>query len=208
MRRQNLPHHKIYKEARLHLQKDPIMKKLVERVQLSPLDNSNNLFLDIIETIINQQLSDKAASTIFGRFKKLFKSEKYITYENVLNLSDESIRQAGISYSKVSYIKNTAQTFIKNELTIEKLNQLTDEEVILKLREIKGIGRWSAEMIMIFTLQRPDVFSIGDLGLCTAVSRLYKVNREDKKKIEKISIAWSPYRSIASRYLWRSLESK
>ncbi|MBI2028273.1 MAG: DNA-3-methyladenine glycosylase 2 family protein [Candidatus Levybacteria bacterium] len=184
------------------------MKKLVRNIQLTELDPSDDLFLDIVETIINQQLSDKAASTIFGRFKKLFKSHRHITHKNALNLSDELIRQAGISYSKISYIKNTARAFINNEISIEKLTPLSDEKVISELTKIKGIGRWTAEMIMMFSLKRPDIFSVSDLGLCTAVSSLYDIDRKDKKKIEEISMAWIPYRSIACRYLWRSLEKK
>lgn len=93
-------------------------------------------------------------------------------------------------------------------MNLQSLRKLSDEEVKEKLTSIKGIGPWSAEMVLIFSLNRPDIFALGDLGLCTAVSRLYKVDHKDKKKIEIISQKWSPYRSYACWYLWRSLENK
>jgi len=168
-----------------------------------------------------QQLSVKASNTIYSRFKALFNSTKsnviarspkrpkqssFPKPNEILNLSDEVIRTAGISFQKISYIKNIATAFANDEIDIKALNKSTDEEVIINLTKLKGVGKWTAEMTLIFTLNRPDVFSIGDLGLRHAVEKLYGIS--DQKKILKLSEKWQPHRSTASWYLWRSLENK
>lgn len=188
-----------------HLRKDPIMEKLIEAFKLSPTRNNGDLFLDLVDTIVSQQLSKKAGDKILARFLELFKTE--VTPQAVLKISDKKLKKTGISSQKVSYIKGIAKAFIEGSIVTEELSKLGDEEVIVHLTKLKGIGRWSAEMILMFSLQREDVFSLGDLGLCTAVAKLYGIDRKDKKKIEEISIKWKPYRTIASRYLWRSLQN-
>jgi DNA-3-methyladenine glycosylase II len=192
--------------TKLHLEKDPVMKILIERYTAPAFIRNDNLFLDVIETIINQQLSSKAADTIFRRFKDLFTGREISPHE-VLHISEETFRGSGISYAKIRYIKGFAEIVEKKEINLEKLHELSDEAVIEELIKINGIGKWSAEMMLMFSFGRPDVFSTGDLGLCTAVSRLYHVERKDIKAIEKISQKWSPYRTTASWYLWRSLEA-
>ena len=196
-----------YKKALFHLKKDLKLRKIIEKYDLPNWQEKTDLFEDIVESIINQQLSGKAAATIFGRFKKLFKN-KFPTPQQVLKVSDEKIRRCGISYPKIKYIKGLCSAIVKKELDLENLSNLKDEEVIIELTKIKGIGRWTAEMILIFSLKRSDVFSTGDLGLRTAVSKLFNVDREDKIRIEKISKKWSPHRSLASWFLWRSLENR
>src|SRR3990167_6129716 len=179
-------------KAFLHLVKDSVMRSLVKKYNPPKLYRGNrDIFLDLIETIINQQLSGKAADAILKRFKNIFKREK-IQPRDVVKISDQKLRRAGLSFGKIKYIKGLADKLIKRELNLTILDKLSDEEVVKRLTSIKGIGRWSAEMMLIFSLGRPDVFSVGDLGLCTAVARLYKVDREDKKAIEKISQKWIP----------------
>ncbi len=196
----------IHKLALRHLEKDPVIKNLIKRYNTPKLSRGNNdIFLDLIETIINQQLSSRAADVILGRFKNIFK-DKQIIAEKVINISDSNLRRAGLSPQKIKYIKGLCKKLIDKELDLQSLRKLSDEEAKEKLTSIYGIGPWSAEMTLIFSLNRPDVFALGDLGLCTAVSRLYNVDRRDKKKIEIISQKWSPYRSYACWYLWRSLE--
>lgn len=190
-----------------HLRKDLIMKKLIDSLELTPWRNSGDLFLDLANVIISQQLSERVGDTIFVRFKQTFNGEK-ITPKNVLKIPDEKIRQTGISRMKVSYIKNVAKAIVNKEISLEQLITSSDEQVVELLTKIKGIGRWSAEMILMFSLQRMDVFSVSDLGLCTAIARLYGVDKKDKKKIEKIALCWRPYRTIACRYLWKFLENK
>jgi len=195
------------KKALKFLRKDIVLRKIIKEYQIEELSGETDLFQDLIESIINQQLSGKAAATIFGRFKKLFK-DKFPKPQQILKTSDEKIRECGISFPKIKYIKGICQAIIDGSLNVKKISQLSDEEVIIELTKLKGVGRWTAEMILIFSLRRPDVFSIGDLGLRSAVSLHYKIKRENIKKIEKISQNWSPYRSLAARLLWRSLNNK
>lgn len=196
------------REALLHLQKDPVIKSLVKDYMIDEWNKYGNyLFIDIIDAIISQQLSGKASEAISKRFKSLFKTER-IGPIDVLSMSDEALRGCGLSLTKVSYIKGLAKAVNEKLIDIDNMRKLSDEKVIAELVKIKGIGRWTAEMILLFSLQRPDIFSLGDLGLRTAVSKLYGVDRNDFEKIEKISLRWSPYRSIASRYLWKSLSKK
>lgn len=188
------------------LSSDPILKKVIDRIGVLDIPTkSDNMYVDIVETIINQQLSGKAAETIFGRVKKLFPDEQ-ITPDVLVCLSDESVRKAGLSFAKIKYIKALSQSIISRELVLDRLTDLSDDCVVDELTKIKGIGRWTAEMILMFSLGRLDVFSLGDMGLRTAVSKLYGVQRDNLKKIEKISLKWKPYRTLASRYLWRSLD--
>lgn len=187
--------------------KDPIINKLVKKYPAPKFeDRSKFLYEDLIETIISQQLSGKAANTIFTRFKKLFGQKSFPNPQDILEMKDEEIRTAGISFQKTSYLKSTADAFVNNLINAQRVKEMTDEEAISSLTQIKGIGRWSAEMILIFTFNRPDIFSIGDLGLRNAVKNLYGIT--DQKQILKLSEKWSPYRSTASWYLWRSLENR
>jgi DNA-3-methyladenine glycosylase II len=158
-------------KTKLHLEKDPVLKILIEKYNPPEFIRNDNLFLDVIETIINQQLSSKAADTIFKRFKALFE-EKEIHAKNVLKISDEIFRTVGISYAKIKYIKGFAEIVEKKEIDLHSLHKASDEEIIAELIKIKGIGKWSAEMMLMFSFGRPDVFSTGDLGLCTAVAKL------------------------------------
>jgi DNA-3-methyladenine glycosylase II len=187
---------------------DPVLQTVATQIgELPEIAVTENLFVDIVSSIVGQQLSVKAADTIWKRFETLF-PEKKVTPEAVLLLSDQEIRDVGCSFSKIKYMKGLAQLVVEKKIDLSGLLSLNDEEVITELTKVKGIGRWTAEMILIFSLARPDVFSLGDLGLKTAVARLYSVEREDLKKIEEISLKWSPNRSLASRYLWRSLDNE
>lgn len=188
------------------LKKDPKIGELIdifgplERPKISP-----DLFKDVLETIVSQQLSVKAASTIWSRFEKLVGS---VVPNNPILLDTDVLRGVGISLQKSKYIADTCSHFVSGEINQSQLVSLSDEEVISKLTKIKGIGRWSSEMILMSSLGREDVFSLGDLGLKTAVSKLYGVERDDLVAIEKISRNWSPFRTYASRYLWKSLDNE
>jgi DNA-3-methyladenine glycosylase II len=188
--------------------KDPILQKLIRQHGPHKFeDRSEKLMEELIEAIINQQLSGKAADTIYKRFLALFKSEHFPTPEQILKIDVEKLRSAGMSYSKAAYIKNIAQAFKDKEIEIEieKIQKMTDEEVIIELSKIKGVGKWTAEIILIFTLNREDVFSLGDAGLKRAIKNLYGIT--DGKKILKLSETWKPNRSYACWYLWRSLNN-
>lgn len=186
---------------------DPILENLAKQYPAPKFINKSEfLFESLIESVISQQLSVKASDTIFGRFKALFKTKTFPKPQEVLTMEDETLRSAGISYGKISYIKAIAKAFEGKQLDHNKLAQLSDEEVIVELTKIKGIGRWTAEMTLIFTLNRPDIFSLGDLGLRNAITKLYGIT--DKKEMLALSERWKPHRSTASWYLWRSLENK
>lgn len=163
-------------------------------------------FSDLCEAIINQQLSDKVATVIFARYKKLFLGEK-VTPKSVLKISDEKIRAIGLSYSKISFIKDLAQKIQIGELKLENLAGLDNEKVIAELVKVKGIGPWTAEMFLMFSLGREDIFSHGDLGLRRAIQKLYALKKEPtEKQTERISKKWSPYRTYACMILWSSLD--
>lgn len=185
---------------------DPILKKLIKKYPKPSFeDKSEYLFEDLIEHIISQQLSVKASDTIFSRFKKLFEPKDFPTPSDILKIDDQRIRSVGISFQKISYIKSVADSLISGLIDGKKIKTMNDEEVVNALTQIRGVGKWTAEMILIFTLNRPDVFSIGDLGLRNAIKNLYGIT--DIKEIIKLSETWKPYRSTACWYLWRSLEN-
>ncbi|MFZ3068977.1 MAG: DNA-3-methyladenine glycosylase [Microgenomates group bacterium] len=194
-------------QAVSHLRKDKVLNLIIDKYKVSSPKISVNLFQDLLESIISQQLSNKAATTIFNRFLSLFPKEQVPQPEEILKLNEETLRSCGVSHQKASYLKSLAEEIASQKLVLDNLHLLEDEEVILELTKVKGIGRWTAEMFLIFSLGRQNIFSVGDLGLRSAVAKLYGVNREDKIKIEEISKSWSPYRSLASLYLWKSLEN-
>jgi DNA-3-methyladenine glycosylase II len=164
----------------------------------------NTYFQRLCREIIGQQLSDKSSAPIIKRFRKLFGSKK-ITPSRVLGQSDTSLREVGMTWAKASYVKNIARAFLENKL-LTRLNELKDNQVITELTKIKGIGPWTAEMFLIFTLGREDVFSHGDLGLKRGLEKLYNLKNPSRIKIESITTRWMPYRSYGSIALWRSLD--
>ena len=167
--------------------------------------NDNEFFIALCRTIIGQQLSGKAANTIYSRFLKLFIRKK-ISPANLLKIKDKNIREAGISWAKIKYIKDLAQKIQNGEMNPETLYDLKNEEVITELIKVKGIGNWTAEMVLIFTLNRDDVFSFGDLGLKKGLEKVYGLHNPTQKQTEKIISKWTPYKSFGSIALWHSLE--
>ena len=155
--------------------------------------------------IASQQLSVKAADTIFGRFCDLFPDRKP-TPARVMTLTDDQIRAVGFSRPKVSFIKDLAAHVLDGRLDLKRLKQHPDDEVMRQLIAVKGIGRWTAEIFLMFRLGRPDIFPADDLGLMNAVHRAYALRkRPDAKRLRKMGELWSPYRSVAAWYLWQSL---
>ena len=185
---------------------DPILCPVIKRYGPCPLKRKRGGFAILCRMIVFQQLSGKAATTIFNRFRDLSPSKKP-TAISVAKLTDKQLRQAGLSRQKIGYLRDLARTVTEKRLVFERLGKLSDEQVIEKLTQVKGIGRWTAEMYLIFVLGRPDVFSVGDLGLRTAVRKLYNLDHQ-KVDLQKFSERWSPYRSVACWYLWRSLENE
>lgn len=200
---------KTHKLAIEHLSKnDPLMARLAGRIKLKPAKKRKNHFRSLVTAIISQQLSTKVADVIIGRFLNLY-GGKFPSPPAILKTNNKKLRAIGLSYQKISYIKNLAKAIETRNLEINKLKKLSDEEVIAELVKIKGIGRWTAEMFLIFSLGHLDIYSYGDLGLKNAVKRLYKIDpKYHTKKLAKLLDTWKPYRSVASRLLWKSLELK
>lgn len=187
---------------------DPILYKVALKVEIQELEKRTDHFYSLVRAITNQQLSGKAADTIYARVLKLLPGEK-LEASKILRISDGALRGAGLSYGKISYLKDLATRTINNQIPFESFENLVEEEIILELTKIKGIGRWSAEMFLMFHLARPDVFSYGDLGLRNAIQKIYKMEKHPTpKEAEEISIKWSPYRTYASRILWQFLDQK
>lgn len=186
---------------------DGKIHKLALTIKLEPIEKSHDHFYHLCREIIGQQLSGKVALVIFGRFTELFANGK-IDPEMVLKLSPKKIRSVGMSNSKVVSARDLAAKVVSGDVDLLRIDELTDVEVTTHLTKVHGIGPWTAEMFLIFALGRSDVFSSGDLGLTRAVEKLYGLKNPSLEKLEKLSAKWSPYRSFASRLLWKSLDSE
>ena len=197
-------------EAVVFLQKaDPKLADVFLWAKPSVVRPHKRYFESLADAIMSQQLSGKAADTIIKRFKALFPDKTFPLPADILQKHDSELRTAGLSGSKVGYIKNLAQAFEDKSVDFSNINKLTDEEIIEMLTKIKGIGCWTAEMFLIFSLGRPDVFSFGDLGLRNAVKKLYKLRKDPSPaKLKQLSKRWQPHRTTASLYLWASLNNR
>ena len=186
---------------------DQILFSISRQVGIPALEirTPDYYFYSLCREIIGQQLAGSAANAIFGRFEKLFARGK-VTPRCTLKLSEETIRNIGTSWAKARYIKDLARNVADGKLDLKSIEKLDDPEVIENLTQVKGIGPWTAEMFLMFTMGREDVFSHGDLGLRKAITKHYSLRNPSRGKIEKISAKWSPYRTYACRVLWKSLE--
>ena len=200
------------KDKIAHLKKvDPVLAAVIKRTKLRDYDwtRRQNHFKALVVAIVNQQLSGKAADTILKRFVALFPGKRFPKPEDVLTMPAPKMRRAGLSKMKVSFLKDLSRHVIRGSLNFRKIGRMGDEDVIVDLVRVKGIGRWTAEMFLMFSLGRDDVFSYGDLGLRNAMQRLYKLKKHPTPaQAEKISAKWRPYRTLASRYLWASIDNK
>lgn len=167
--------------------------------------STHDYFLALCQNIVGQQLSIKAADTIFARFEQLFPN-KNVTPKNILARGDQELRNAGLSWGKVKYVKSLAEEVATKRLLLEKLVEFDDQEIIVSLTKVKGIGRWTAEMFLIFTLKRQNVFSHGDLGLKRAIEKIYGIQNPTYEQILQIVDKWDPYKTFGSVALWSSLK--
>jgi DNA-3-methyladenine glycosylase II len=193
-----------------HLKKsDPILKTIIEGITLREITVTRGPFEALVEAIVSQQLSIKAADTIFNRFVALTPGKKFPTPREIVKMPTAKMRTCGLSGMKVAFMKDLAKKTLDGSLNFKTIDTLSDEEVIGHLTSVKGIGRWTAEMFLIFSLRRDDVFSYGDLGLRNALKKIYKMRKPPTPaQAEKITARWKPYRSLGSRYLWASLDNK
>lgn len=195
-----------------HLSKnDPALATVIKGVKLNNLAKKGpeGYFESLVEAIVSQQLSVKAADTIFERFKKLTPGKKFPTPREIVKMSAVKMRKVGLSGMKVAFIKDLSAKIVDKSLDLKKIDRMSDEEVMEHLVQVKGIGQWTAEMFLMFSLGRDDIFSYGDLALRNAMQKLYKMKKSPTPvQAAKITANWSPYRSLGSRYLWASLRKK
>lgn len=189
----------------VHLSKDQQLKRLIQQHGVLELKKQKNLYLYLCYSIMSQQLSTKVATVIRNRFIDLYGGEP--TPEQIAETPFERLRAIGLSNAKVNYVQNVARFEMQSGMGHQKLSRMSNEEVIEYLTQIKGVGRWTTEMLLMFALSREDVFALDDLGLQQAVIKLYDLKHRKKKimlnRILKISEQWSPYRTYASMYLWK-----
>jgi len=196
------------KKAIFHLKKsDPVMRTIIESVGPCRMEYGEPTFHSLAESIIYQQLNGKAAETIFKRFTDAAGTP--LTPEGILKLTEQQMRAVGLSKQKSSYLRDMAQKTQSGSLNFEKLADMTEADIIAHLTQVKGVGVWTAHMFLMFTMRRPDVLPTGDYGIQVAMKKHYRKRKLPKPKdMEKIAKAWSPYRSVACWYLWRSLDIK
>ena len=196
------------RKAILHLKNsDPVMRGIIERLGPCRIQYGPPQFSSLAESIVYQQLNGRAAATIFERFTSLTGTP--LTPEGVLKLSDVQLRSVGLSQQKSGYLKDLAKRTHAGELDFARLPDLADDEVIQHLTQVKGIGVWTAQMFLMFTLKRPDVLPTGDFGIQNAMRKHYRKRKLPKpKEMEKIARPWAPHRTVACWYLWKSMDVK
>ncbi|MGC2450046.1 MAG: DNA-3-methyladenine glycosylase [Candidatus Sulfotelmatobacter sp.] len=196
------------RKAVSHLKKcDPVLRAIIERVGPCHMEFGVPEFSSLAEAIVYQQLNGKAAVKIFNRFAEL--AGDPVAPEGILKLSDRQLRNVGLSKQKSAYLKDLAAKTAAGLLDFSRLSELSDDEVIRHLTQVRGVGVWTAHMFLMFSLRRPNILPTGDYGVQVAVKKYYKKRKLPKpKEMEKIARAWEPYRSIACWYMWRSLDIK
>lgn len=196
----------VWTKAKNQLLKDKIIGPLIKKYgdcTLTP-SKSANYFIDLVEAICSQQLSGKAAATIFGRVRV---GLGRVVPDRILATADSDFRSWGLSHQKIRYLRDLSEKVKRGELKIKKLDTLSDEEVKRELVAVKGIGNWTAEMFLMFSLGRPDIFPADDLGIRNSIEKLYKKGGKPEE-IAKYAERWKPFRTYASWYLWKSLDNR
>jgi DNA-3-methyladenine glycosylase II len=192
-------------EHLIHLCKDKKLKKVIALQEPYVLQKRKDIYLHLCASIMSQQLSTKVAAVIYERFLNLYKTKKPRP-QQIIDTPVETLRNIGLSYAKANYVQNVCRFFIEEKITDAKLDKLSNEALIKYLSQIKGVGQWTVEMILMFTLGREDVFALDDLGIQQSIQKLYHLEGLDKKELKErmlqISIKWKPYRTYACRYLW------
>ena len=203
------PGTKEYRKAVAHLRNvDPVMAEVISKVgpYKLALRTAGTHFDALVRSIVYQQLSGKAAATIHGRVLQLFDPNAPLPAQ-IIATDHDTLRRAGLSNQKASYLRNLAEHALNGSVPIESLHELTDDEIIAALVQVKGIGRWSAQMFLMFRLGRPNVLPDLDLGVQKGIQTAYRMKKlPSPKKVLEVGAKWTPYRSMASWYMWRVLE--
>lgn len=194
----------MWDEAERFLVKDKYVGPLIKKhgpCKIKP-SKKKDYFNNLVYAIVGQQLSGKAASTIFGRLKEKLGEE--VVPEKILRVRKQTLRNCGLSFAKIDYVKDLARKVKSGEVELNKIDKLTNEEIIQELVAVKGIGPWTAEMFLMFSLVRPDVFPIDDLGIRNGMKKLLKKDIQPEQMV-KFATRWKPWRTVASWYIWRSM---
>ena len=195
-----------YKAKKVLSKRDPILRRIINKFNKGYLTSRKDPFFSLCRTIIGQQISTKAADSIWLKFE--IKCKKKIVPETVLKLTSRSLKSAGLSRQKITYLKNIAKSFKNKFFRIKELRKMNDKEAINYITQLKGLGVWSAQMFLMFNLNRPDIFPTGDIGFLRAISKNYKVSYPPSKRLlDKISKLHIGYRSVFTWYMWRSIDS-
>ena len=185
--------------------KDPVLRKVIKKYKKGFLTSRNNPFFSLCRTIVGQQISTKAADSIWAKFEK--KCKKNIKPKVILKIPSRNLKSAGLSRQKISYLKNIAKAFKSKSFDVNKLKKMNDDEAINYITKLKGLGVWSAEMFLMFNLNRPNIFPIKDIGLLRAISLNYKTAYPPSKNfLKKISEKHYGYRTVFTWYMWRSID--
>ena len=193
------------KAKRILSKRDKVFKKIINKYKEGFLTTRNDPFFSICRTIVGQQISTKAADSIWNKFSKQCNNK--IKPEIVLKLTQRSLKQSGLSRQKISYLKNISSNFKNKSFVVSKIKKMNDEEAIKYITQLKGLGVWSAEMFLMFNLNRPDIFPLKDIGLLRAISKNYKQNYPPSDQfLKKISKLHAGYRSVFTWYMWRSID--
>ncbi len=191
------------------LSQDAVLAAIIANGSPLKSSRSEDLYFKLLGSIVSQQLSTKVAAVIFRRFTELF-ADQYPHPHLVQQTPDEVLRGAGLSFQKIGYVRNVAAFAAAGNLEHAAIDALEDEDLIKHLTQIKGVGRWTVEMLLMFALERPDVFPVDDLGIQNAMKRHYGLEETGKTlrlRMQEIAESWRPYRTIASKYLWQSLDN-
>jgi DNA-3-methyladenine glycosylase II len=190
---------------------DPVMRRVIERVGPCRLDPEQrpDVFHALVRSIIYQQLNGAAAGSIYRKFKGLYPGKRFPTAADIAGTKDAAIRSAGISPQKLSYLRDLSVKAQDGTLELRKVRSLGDDDVVEHLTQVRGVGRWTAEMVLMFTLGRPDVLPVDDYGFRRAVQIEYKMRALPKpERLHKLAAPWRPYRTVGTWYLWQSLSAK
>lgn len=196
--------------AILHLQQEATIRPLLAQIAMPDFTPTGKIYYSLLESIVSQQLSVKVADVIFNRFLSLF-PDNYPHPNDVIAIDFDRLRSVGLSGQKATYIQNVACFALENDLENKNWDAMSDDEIIAFLTQIKGVGKWTVQMLLMFTLARPDIFPVDDLGIQQAMQKLFKIEEQNPRllKLKMIELAepWRPWRTVASRYLWRWKDS-
>ena len=196
--------------ALAHLQQEATIRPLLLQIEMPDFTPSGRIYYALLESIVSQQLSVKVADIIFNRFISLF-PDNYPHPDGVVAIEFDKLRSVGLSGQKAGYLQNVAQFAIENDLEKIDWTGMSDDEIISFLTQIKGVGKWTVQMLLMFTLARPDIFPVDDLGIQQGMQRLFKIEEQNprllKIRMTELAEPWRPWRTVACRYLWRWKDS-